>query len=132
MFNFLRPGSARPAQITPTEAAARASKGELVVIDVREVAEVRASGKAKGALVIPSGLVGIKCDPSAPDCPKGLSLDTPVALYCASGARSGMGLRRCRSWATRPSITSADLPTGRPVAARSRRHEKGGFTPPFQ
>ena len=90
MFNFLRPGGARPAQITPTEAVARASKGELVVIDVREVAEVRASGKAKGSLVIPSGLVGIKCDPSAPDCPKGLSPDTPVALYCASGARSGM------------------------------------------
>lgn len=90
MFKFLRPGGARPAQITPTEAVARASKGELVVIDVREVAEVRASGKAKGALVIPSGLVGIKCDPSAPDCPKGLSLYTPVALYCASGARSGM------------------------------------------
>ena len=88
VFGFGK-GSAH-REVTAQELDAMVRAGEVVVIDVREVAEVRASGKAKGALVIPSGLVGIKCDPSAPDCPKGLSPDTPVALYCASGARSGM------------------------------------------
>ena len=90
MFNFLKSSGPRAQSISPAEAVARAAKGELRVIDVRDLSELKSSGKAKGALVIPSGLVGIKCDPSAPDCPKGLSLDTPVALYCASGARSGM------------------------------------------
>jgi rhodanese-related sulfurtransferase len=91
MFNFLRPsgkGGARVERIEPQLAVERAAKGELVVIDVRDGSELRASGKAKGALHVPLATVKMKCDPSSPECLKELSLDQPVALYCAMGGRS--------------------------------------------
>ena len=48
------------------------------------------TGKARGALHVPLGLVRLRCDPNAPDCPAGLGRDRAVALYCASGGRSQM------------------------------------------
>ena len=90
MLSFLRPSGPRVEAIAPAEAIARAAKGELTLIDVREVGEVKASGKAKGALHIPMMLIQSKTDPRSPELAKGLSVDKPVALYCASGGRSGM------------------------------------------
>ncbi|MFD2174181.1 rhodanese-like domain-containing protein [Rhodobacter lacus] len=91
MFNFLRPsggGGGGVERIDPREAVSKVAKGEIVLIDVRDGMELRASGKAKGALHVPMAALKMKCDPSSPECLKELSLDKPVALYCASGARS--------------------------------------------
>jgi len=88
MFNFLSRSTSTP-KLTAAEAVAKAKTGDIVVIDVREAAEIAASGKAKGALHIPLALVPLKADPKAPDCAKGLDLSKPVAVYCASGMRSG-------------------------------------------
>ncbi|EEW25784.1 rhodanese-like domain-containing protein [Rhodobacter ferrooxidans] len=88
MFSFLKSSGPKVQPIAPADAVARVAKGEVTLIDVREVAEVRATGKAKGALHIPLSLIKLKADPKAPDCPKGLSVDKPVVLYCLSGARS--------------------------------------------
>ena len=88
MFNFLRRAN-RPPKLTAARAVARSAAGEIVVIDVRESSEVAASGKAMGALHIPLSLVPVKADPKAPDCAKELDLAKPVAVYCASGMRSG-------------------------------------------
>lgn len=91
MFNFLRPsgnGHGKVERIDPREAVAKVAKGEIVLIDVRDGMELRASGKAKGALHVPLMALKTKCDPSSPECLKELSVDKPVALYCASGARS--------------------------------------------
>lgn len=87
MFSFLRSAPASPAP-SMAEIARKVSANEMVLVDVRELAEVRASGKAKGAITIPLSILGLKCDPAQPDCmiPPG----KPVALYCASGGRSGM------------------------------------------
>jgi rhodanese-related sulfurtransferase len=86
MFNFLRPASTTPG-LTAQDAVAKLKAGEITVIDVREAGEIAQTGKAKGALHIPSGLVPLKADPKAPDC--ALPQDKPVACYCASGMRSG-------------------------------------------
>ncbi|WP_295537019.1 rhodanese-like domain-containing protein [uncultured Thioclava sp.] len=91
MFNFLRPSGAKGGhveKIDPKSAVAKAEAGELVVIDVREGMEVKSSGKAKGALHIPLATLKMKCDPSSPEKLPELDLSKPVALYCASGARS--------------------------------------------
>ncbi|MEX1661720.1 rhodanese-like domain-containing protein [Thioclava sp. 15-R06ZXC-3] len=91
MFNFLRPSGAKGGhveKIDPKSAVAKAKAGELVVIDVREGMEVKSSGKAKGALHIPLATLKMKCDPSSPEKLPELDLSKPVALYCASGARS--------------------------------------------
>lgn len=92
MLNFLRPSSSTPG-MTAVDAVAKLKAGEITVIDVREAGEIAASGKAKGALHIPVSLVPLKADPKAPDRAAGLSLDKPVAVYCASGMRSGSAVQ---------------------------------------
>lgn len=88
MFGLFKSSGPSVQRIAAADAVARARKGEIVVIDVRDVSELRASGKAKDALHIPLMLMKTKADPSSPECDKRLSVDKPVALYCASGARS--------------------------------------------
>jgi rhodanese-related sulfurtransferase len=92
MLNFLRPSSSTPT-MSAAEAVAKLKTGDVTVIDVREAGEIAASGKAKGALHIPLSLVPLKADPKAPDRAAGLDLAKPVAVYCASGMRSGSAVQ---------------------------------------
>ena len=92
MFSAFR--SAPQSRPSVSEVATQVAQGKMLLIDVREVAEAKASGIAKasgvaqGARLIPLSLLGLKADPKHPDCelPHGL----PIAVYCASGGRSGM------------------------------------------
>jgi rhodanese-related sulfurtransferase len=70
------------------DAMAKSDAGEITLIDVREAAELSASGKAQGAHHVPLGLVDVKLHPHASDLPAGLSKDTPIACYCAKGGRA--------------------------------------------
>ena len=90
MFSFLRPASG-PACPSVADIAAAVAQARMILVDVREADEVRATGLARGALHIPLGLLRLKADPQAPDAL--LRPGTPVVLYCASGGRSGMGAR---------------------------------------
>jgi len=87
MLSFLRPGQSAPRP-SLDEVMRQVAQGQMLLIDVREVAEAKASGIAEGAKLIPLSLLPLRCDPSQPGCevPQGL----PVAVYCASGGRSGM------------------------------------------
>lgn len=92
MLSFLRSPTATtpaPKPLSLTEAVKLARTGQITLLDVRESAEVQASGRAKGAVHIPLALVPLKADPSAPDRAVGLDIAKPVAVYCASGMRSG-------------------------------------------
>lgn len=91
MLSFFKPKGAGVGKITAADAIAKAASGEITLIDVRDAGEIRASGKAKGALNIPMSRLAMVADPRSPDFDKRLKTDTPVVLYCASGARSQMG-----------------------------------------
>lgn len=82
----------RPAVkgITAADAIAKAKNKEAIIVDVRDMNELMSSGKAKDALHIPLMMFQVKADPRHPEFHPELSVDTPVILYCASGARSGM------------------------------------------
>lgn len=87
-FAKFRQATKAPAPIQPAEAVRRAKAGEITVIDVRGHDEVAATGKAEGALHIPLMLVSTKADPRHPEFHPELDTGKPVAVYCASGARS--------------------------------------------
>ncbi len=76
--------------ISTSEAIKQAEAGEMSVIDVRDLMELRMSGKAKGALHIPLMMLMTKADPRSPECDPALKTDKPVGIYCATGARSQM------------------------------------------
>jgi rhodanese-related sulfurtransferase len=76
--------------ITVQNAVALASTGAITLLDVRDLAEVRASGQALGALHIPMAVLAIKVDPKSPDFDARITAGKPVAIYCAAGGRAGM------------------------------------------
>lgn len=73
--------------VTPEEARAMIAAGALVV-DIRDCAEIAASGKVKGAVAVGRGLLEFKADPTAPSHDPQFRPDRPVILYCASGGRA--------------------------------------------
>jgi len=85
-------GSGAP-RFTAADAIAAHKSGEIIVIDVRNHDEVARTGKAKGAIHIPLMQLQGKADPRHPDRHPELRADKPIAVYCASGARSGMAQR---------------------------------------
>ena len=95
MFNFLK--AIRAGKINIQDAMARIKAGTLILIDVRDLGEIRISGIASPALHIPMGSLQEKANPAKPSCVTCLAYDTPVAVYCASGARSGMAAQTLRN-----------------------------------
>lgn len=89
MLNFLNRSSA-PAGMTARDAIAAHARGEVTVIDVRETAEVRASGTAAGGLHIPLSMLPLKANPKGPDFDRRIDPTKPVCVFCAVGGRAGM------------------------------------------
>jgi rhodanese-related sulfurtransferase len=87
MFGFKR--QTAPA-LPVSDAVARVAAGEMLLIDVRDHSEIAQTGKAEGAVHIPLMRLPTMADPRHPDFDTRLAGDKPIALYCASGARSGM------------------------------------------
>jgi len=79
------------------EAVQKAANGEITLVDVRGHDEVAQTGKAKGAVHIPLFLLNQHADPRHPEFHPDLNTDKPVALYCASGARSQMAAKAMSS-----------------------------------
>jgi rhodanese-related sulfurtransferase len=77
-------------RITPAAAKDMIAKGNVLVVDVRDAAEVAQTGKVAGAVHAPRGLLEFRADPEAPTHDKNFSKDKTVIVYCASGGRSAL------------------------------------------
>jgi rhodanese-related sulfurtransferase len=76
-------------RVTGAEAQAKLAAG-AVLIDIRDSAELAASGKATGSLHIPRGSLEFKADPASPTHEPALRFDRPVVLHCAAGGRAAL------------------------------------------
>lgn len=86
---LMEAANAAVPKVTPAEAEAMIQKGALVV-DVRDGAEVAASGKVAGAVNVSRGMLEFRADPESPYHDKRFDKAKPVILYCASGGRSAL------------------------------------------
>ncbi len=77
--------------ISPDEAATMMDRENVVIVDVREDAEVAESGKIKGARHIRRGMLESRADETTPYHDEALSKDKTVILYCGSGGRAALG-----------------------------------------
>jgi rhodanese-related sulfurtransferase len=87
MFGFMRAAPAADYDAVMP----RITAGEMTLVDVREAGELAMTGRAAGAINIPLMRLPMMADPRHPDAHPGLDPARPVALYCASGARSAQG-----------------------------------------
>ncbi len=76
--------------IAPQEAAALMTKGNVLVVDVRDAPELQSAGKVKGAVHVSRGMLEFKADPKSPAHDKSFDPAKTVLVYCASGGRSAL------------------------------------------
>lgn len=77
-------------RISTAEARSLAAQPQTVLLDVRDPAEVKASGKAKGALNVSRGLLEFRADPDSPLHDAAFDRARTIIVYCASGGRSAL------------------------------------------
>jgi rhodanese-related sulfurtransferase len=88
--DMLAAANAAVPKVTPDEAAALIAKGNTLVVDVRDLPEVQASGKVKGAVHVSRGMLEFRADPDLPSHDKAFDKNKTVIVYCASGGRSAL------------------------------------------
>ncbi|NGM21376.1 rhodanese-like domain-containing protein [Roseomonas stagni] len=88
--DMLAAANAEVPRIAPADAVTLAEEPGVLLLDVRDAAEVKASGKAAGALAVSRGLVEFRADPDSPMHDPTLKQASTILVYCASGGRSAL------------------------------------------
>ena len=91
--NLLAEANASVQKLSPAEAGEKIRSGDVLVLDVRDAAEVQQSGKIKGALNVSRGLLEFRADPDSPYYNPALQKDKTILLHCASGGRSALAAK---------------------------------------
>ena len=87
---MLAEAEAAVPRISPDEAKGLLGRPDVLFLDVREPTEVVASGKVRGAVAVPRGLVEFRADPASPMHDAAFDRAQTVVAYCASGGRSAL------------------------------------------
>ena len=85
---MLAEAEAAVPRISVDEAKGLLGRPDVLFLDVREPPEVAASGKVRGAVAVPRGLVEFRADPASPM--HDAAFDRAKTVYCASGGRSAL------------------------------------------
>jgi rhodanese-related sulfurtransferase len=87
---LLAAANAAVPKLSPAEASEMLRSGDALVVDVRDAPELQQSGKLKGAVHVPRGMLEFRADPESPYHNQAFQTDRTVLLYCASGGRSAL------------------------------------------
>jgi rhodanese-related sulfurtransferase len=68
----------------------------VVFIDVRDTPEIQQTGKIRGAIHIPRGMIEFRADQATTYHNPALQKDRTIVLYCASGGRSALAGKTLR------------------------------------
>ena len=88
--HLMEAANAAVPKITPDKARDLITRGNTLIVDVRDAPEVEKSGKVAGAVNVSRGMLEFRADPESPYHDKNFSKDKAVILYCASGGRSAL------------------------------------------
>jgi len=80
----------RIQNLTPDETARELENGEVVLVDLREPAELAEQGVIPGAIHVPRGMLEFYADPASAYHRKEFQPGARTILYCASGGRSAL------------------------------------------
>ena len=91
--DLLAEANASIQKLSPAEAGEKIRSGDVLVLDVRDAAEIQQSGKIKGALNVSRGLLEFRADPDSPYYNPALQKNKTILLHCASGGRSALAAK---------------------------------------
>ncbi|MEI6158952.1 MAG: rhodanese-like domain-containing protein [Roseococcus sp.] len=83
-------------RISGAEAVAMAKDPNVLIVDVRDAAEVKVSGKAKGAAAVSRGLLEFRADPEAATHDAAFDPNKTIIVHCAAGARAALAGKTLR------------------------------------
>src|SRR5512140_2856908 len=88
--DLLAAANAAVPKVQPDKVRELIGRDDVVLIDVRDAPEVQQTGKVRGAVHIPRGMIEFRADESTPYHHPVLQRDRTIVLYCASGGRSAL------------------------------------------
>ena len=75
------------------EARAKHDSGDILLVDIRDVRELKREGKVPGAMHAPRGMLEFWVDPASPYHNEKFATDKQVVLFCASAWRSALAAK---------------------------------------
>ena len=87
---MLAEANAAVPRLDPGEVRNRMSRGDVLIVDVRDASELAPGGKLKGAVNVSRGMLEFRADPESPYHNPDFKKDKTVLVYCASGGRSAL------------------------------------------
>jgi rhodanese-related sulfurtransferase len=90
---MLAQANAAVPKLSPAEAKEKIRAGDALVVDVRDPTEVQQTGKVKGAVNVPRGMLEFRADPESPYHNPAFQKDKTILLHCASGGRSALSAK---------------------------------------
>ena len=88
--DLLATANATVPKLQPEDVRTMIGKTDTVIIDVRDTHELQQTGKVRGAIHIPRGMIEFRADESTTYHNPSLKKDKTIVLYCASGGRSAL------------------------------------------
>ncbi|WIM13656.1 rhodanese-like domain-containing protein [Enhydrobacter sp.] len=88
--DMLANANASVPRVDRDQAMALIKDRNALVVDVRDLPELQASGKVAGAVHVSRGMLEFRADPDSPYHNPDFRRDRPVIVYCASGGRSAL------------------------------------------
>ncbi len=82
----------RIRNLTSLEVQTRAQEQGVVLVDIREPAELDEHGRIAGAVHVPRGLLEFKADPTSPLHQPDLDPQRGTIVFCAAGSRSALAV----------------------------------------
>ncbi|WP_233557335.1 rhodanese-like domain-containing protein [Rhodophyticola porphyridii] len=79
--------------VSPAEAQARAAVGHALLVDIRDVRELKREGRIPGAFHAPRGMLEFWIDPESPYHKPELATDRTLILFCAAAWRSALSVK---------------------------------------
>lgn len=95
--DMMAAANAAVPRISGAEAIALASQPNVLILDVRDAAEVKTTGKAKGALAVSRGLLEFRADPESPMHDAAFDRAKTIVIHCASGGRAALAGQTLKS-----------------------------------
>jgi rhodanese-related sulfurtransferase len=87
---MLAAANAEVPKLSPAEAVQKLAEPGVLVVDVRDPAELAQSGKIRGSVNVPRGMLEFRADPESPYHDKAFDAGKTVLVHCASGGRSAL------------------------------------------
>ena len=87
---MLAEANALVPRLDPAEVRNRMSRGDVLIVDVRDAPELASGGKLKGAVHVSRGMLEFRADPDSPYHDPAFQKDRTVLVYCGSGGRAAL------------------------------------------